>query len=117
MKFDITNLTKNKAYIYLTVSLLILFAITTLVAIFNQKSNLFVVLAIFSGLVIIISAYLRMYYVFKLERCKKKHNHLKFADYIVNLFESRYELIFIVLPDFRKYNMYYLYNYSKEEVC
>ncbi len=114
MKYSKSNPEKNKAYFSLISSILILFTITTFVAISKQESYLIIILGIFSGFIFVASAYMRMYYIFKLDKLKRKHNHQSFLDYIDHFFEVRYTRILLIIPDLKKYNMYFLEKYRKK---
>jgi hypothetical protein len=105
---------KQKAYLFLNAGILALVLIATFCTPTGRNSSLEEKLGILSGLIFVFSAYLRMYYIYKLEQLKGEHGHQSFVDFFNHFFvEFRLYLIFWQVPYLKKYNSELLEKYRK----
>lgn len=105
---------KNKAYIFLIVCILILFLVATFGTSAGRNSSHDEKLVILSGLVFAFTAYIRMYYLYKIEQLNGEHRHQTFIDFInVSFADFRLDIIFWIVPYIKKYNSELLEKYRK----
>ena len=97
---------RNRSYVIMLVVLLILFLFAIFGTDTGRNANINEKIGIIFAILFAFSAYLRMYYIYKLEKYQGIHRHNSFIDFFNFSFSNkRLGLIFSLFPYVKKYNI------------